>query len=258
MVKLTLKKNLQQGKCSLGTWITLGHASIAEIFARAGFDWLVVDLEHSTISLDQAGELIRTIDLAGVAPLVRLTSNDINQIKRIMDAGAHGIVVPNVNTPQEAKDAVAATRYAPLGKRGVGLGRAQLYGPGFKEYLEWQKDGPLVIVMIEHRSALDRLDEIFSIEGVDGFIIGPYDLSCSMGIPGEFDRPEFISVMKHILEAGLKAGCAAGLHIVEPDQAALRRAISEGFSLIAYGVDIRMLDVSAREGIQVVKEMGGH
>lgn len=255
MAKLSLKKNLQQGKLSLGTWITLGHASIAEIFAKAGFDWLVVDLEHSTISIDQAGELIRTIDLAGVAPLVRLTFNDINQIKRVMDAGAHGIVVPNINTPQEAKDAVSATRYAPLGRRGVGLGRAQQYGPGFKKYLDWQKDGPIVIVMIEHESALDHLEDIFAVPGVDGFIIGPYDLSCSMGMPGEFERPEFAAVMQRILKVGLQAGCAAGLHIVEPDPAYLRQAISEGYCLIAYGVDIRMLDVSARVGVQVVEDI---
>jgi 2-keto-3-deoxy-L-rhamnonate aldolase RhmA len=254
MAKSNLKKNLQQGKLCLGTWITLGHASIAEIFAKAGYEWLVVDLEHSTISIEQAGELIRTIDLVGAVPLVRLTSNDINQIKRVMDAGAHGIVVPNVNTAQEARDAVAATRYAPAGRRGVGLARAQQYGHGFKEYLEWQKDSPVVIVQIEHQSALDHLEEIFAVSGVDGFIIGPYDLSCSMGMPGEFERPEFIAAMQRILKAGLKARCPAGLHIVEPDPVRLRQVVDEGYRFIAYSVDIRMLDVSARIGVQTAKE----
>jgi len=256
IIKLSLKSNLQQGKISLGSWITLGHAGIAEIFARAGFEWLVIDLEHSTISIEQAGELVRTIDLAGTAPLVRLTSNDVNQVKRLMDAGAHGIVVPNVNTAQEAKAAVTATRYAPVGRRGVGLARAQGYGPGFKDYLEWQKDGPVVIVQIEHQSALDHLEDIFAVPGVDGFIIGPYDLSCSMNIPGEFERPEFIAAMRHILRAGLRAGCPAGLHIVEPDVDRLRQVIDEGYRFIAYSVDIRMLDVSARIGVQIAKEMG--
>jgi 2-dehydro-3-deoxyglucarate aldolase len=255
MAKSSLKKNIQQGKLSLGTWITLGNASIAEIFAKAGFEWLVVDMEHSTISIEQAGELIRTIDLAGSAPLVRLTSNDVNQIKRVMDAGAHGIVVPNVNTVQEAIDAVAATRYAPTGRRGVGLARAQLYGPGFKEYLKWQNDGPLVIVQIEHESALDNLENIFAVKGVDGFIIGPYDLSCSMGMPGEFERPEFISAVQRILKAGLKAQCPAGIHIVEPDPVRLCQVFEEGYRFIAYSVDIRMLDVSARVGVQTAKEV---
>jgi 2-keto-3-deoxy-L-rhamnonate aldolase RhmA len=250
-----LKAKLQSGQLCLGTWITLGHSAIAEIFAKAGFDWVVVDMEHSTISIEQVGELIRTIDLAGVSPLVRLTSNDINQIKRVMDAGAHGIVVPNVNSPKEAKDAVAATRYAPAGGRGVGLARAQRYGPGFNEYLEWQKDGPVIIVQIEHQSALDQLDEIFAVTGVDGFIIGPYDLSCSMGMPGEFERPEFIAAMQRILKAGLKAGCPAGMHLVEPDPVRLRQIVDEGYRFIAYSVDIRMLDVSARLGVHIAKKM---
>lgn len=252
----SLKTNLQQGRLCLGSWITLGHTGIAEIYARAGFEWLVVDMEHSTMSLDQAGELIRTIDLAGTAPLVRLTSNDINQIKRVMDAGAHGIVVPNVKSSMDAEDAVAATRYGPEGRRGVGLARAQQYGAGFRGYLEWQKDSPVVIVQIEDHSALGRLEEIFAVPGVDGFIVGPYDLSCSMGVPGEFERPEFTTAMQRILDAGLKAGCPAGLHIVEPDTERLRQVIHEGYRFIAYSVDIRMLDVSARVGVQFVKEKG--
>lgn len=256
MVKKELKSKLKNGQVSLGAWVTLSHPSIAEIFVKAGFDWVVVDLEHSTISIDQAGELIRTIDLAGAVPLVRLTSNDINLIKRVMDAGAQGIVVPNVNSPQAALDAVAATRYAPAGRRGVGLARAQQYGPGFKDYLDWQSNGPVVIVQIEHKSALDCLGEIFSVPGVDGFIIGPYDLSCSMGMPGEFDHPEFIQAMNRILQAGLKTQCPAGLHIVEPDAGRLKQGINEGYQFIAYSVDIRMLDVSARAGVQIVKESG--
>ena len=255
MMNTILKEKLRKGELAIGSWITLGNTGIAEILANSGFDWLVVDLEHTTISLEQAGELIRTIDLVGVPALVRLTNNDTNQIKRIMDAGAHGIVVPMVNSVDDALAAVAATRYAPNGHRGVGLARAQNYGPGFSDHLEWQKDGPLVIVQIEHKSALDHLAEIFSVSGVDGFIIGPYDLSCSMGIPGEFDRPEFIMAMSDILQAGLKAGCPAGLHIIEPDTERLRQVISEGYRFIAYSVDIRMLDVTARVGVQMAKKM---
>ena len=108
-----LKEKLRQNQLTLGSWITLGHSSIAEILAMAGYDWLVVDMEHTTISIEQAGELIRVIDLCGVAPLVRLTSNHPDQIKRVMDAGAHGIVVPMVNSVADAERAVAATRYAP-------------------------------------------------------------------------------------------------------------------------------------------------
>ena len=145
-----LKQKIKNKKLTIGSWITLGNTSVAEILSNAGYDWLVVDLEHTTISLDQAGELIRTIELSGVPSLVRLTSNDENQIKRVMDAGATGIVVPMVKNVDDAKSAVAATRYPPLGNRGIGLARAQKYGVAFQEYLKWQNDGPVVVVQIEH------------------------------------------------------------------------------------------------------------
>ncbi len=250
----TLKEKLKSKALALGSWITMGHPAIAEILARAGFDWLVVDLEHSTISVEQAGELIRVIDLCGVAPLVRLTSNHPDQIKRVMDAGAHGIVVPMVNSTAEAVRAVAATRYGPRGIRGVGLARAQGYGPGFNDYLQWQGEGPVVIVQIEHRNALDQLEAILTVPGVDGFIIGPYDLSCSMGMPGEFDNPAFVAAMQSILSTGLRLGCPAGMHIIEPDVMRLRQTIAQGYRFIAYSVDIRMLDVAARAGIAAIKQ----
>ena len=249
------REKVQSGRFSLGSWLTLGHPAVAEIMAKAGFDWLVIDLEHSAITIGEAAELIRVIDLCRCQPLVRLTSNDADQIKRVMDAGAHGIVVPMVNSPEEAARAVAATRYGPAGTRGVGLSRAQGYGTSFPDYLEWQKHGPIVLVQIEHKDAIDRLDAILGVPGVDGFLIGPYDLSCSLGIPGEFTRPEFVAAMTRIRETAKRVGSPAGLHIVEPDPAQLDRTIREGYRLIAYSVDFRMLDVSARQGIATSKEL---
>lgn len=254
-MKTTLRDKLNSRVLTLGSWMTIGHPAIAEIMAKSGFDWLVVDLEHSTISMETAGELIRTIDLCDVAPLVRLTSNDKNQIKRVMDAGAHGIIVPMVNSPEEAKQAVVATRYAPAGCRGVGLARAQGYGASFQDYLKWQGESPVVIVQIEHKDALECLEEILQVPGVDGFIIGPYDLSCSMHMPGQFDRAEFINTIQHIREVGQKLNCPSGIHIVEPDLLALEQSIQEGYSFIAYSVDIRLLDVNARLAVSKRREI---
>ena len=254
---LMLKEKIRNGELTVGSWITLGNTGIAEIMANAGFDWLVVDLEHTTISLEQAGELIRTIELVGVPALVRLTSNDVNQIKRVMDAGAHGIVVPMVNTPDDAVTAVAATRYPPNGIRGVGLARAQGYGTTFKNYLEWQSDmddGPIVVVQIEHIDAVTNLKEILDVPGVDAFIVGPYDLSCSMDIPGQFDHPEFKQTMKKIIDISNTLGAISGLHVVEPDSVKLNDAIASGHKFIAYSVDIRMLDVSARLGVNEIRK----
>ena len=254
-MKSSLKNKLKNNSLTIGSWISIGHTSIAEIFANAGFDWVVIDLEHTTISIEQAGELIRVVDLAGSAPLVRVTSIDPNQIKRVMDAGAHGIVVPSVNSSSDAELAVSSTRYGPHGIRGVGLGRAQGYGSNFNDYLEWQKTEPVVIVQIEHKDSLDHLEDIFSVSGVDGFLVGPYDLSCSMGIPGDFENPIFKKTMQQILDIAQKVGCPGGLHIVEPDEDRLRELINDGFLIIPYSVDQRMLDVSSRSALSLVNNL---
>lgn len=249
-----LKARIRRHELALGSWITIGHPAVAEIMAKAGFDWLVIDLEHSVIDLHTAGELIRIIDLCGVAPLVRLTSNDPDQIKRVMDAGAQGIVVPMVKSERDATLAVSATRYAPQGSRGVGLSRAQGYGTGFPDYLIWQRDGPVVIVQIEHVEAIAHLTEILTVAGVDGFIIGPYDLSCSLGVPGEFEHPDFIAAMARIRSIGRGLGCPAGLHVVEPNVETLARAVREGYTFIGYSVDMRVIDVGLRCGIAALRE----
>ena len=251
-----LKIKIRSKEITLGSWITIGNGSVAEIMANAGFDWLVIDLEHSFISIETAGELIRVIDLCGKSPLVRITSGDADQIKRVLDAGAHGIIVPSINTVCQAEAVVAATRYAPHGFRGVGLGRAQGYGASFNEYLEFQNNlGPLVIVMIEHIDALKDLVNILSVPGVDGFIIGPYDLSCSLGIPGELDRPEFLDVLNKIKAIGEEVGCPTGIHLVEPNEALLEKYVESGYNFIAYGVDMRMLDLASRLGVKKFHEV---
>ena len=171
---------------SLGSWITIGHPAVAEIMAAAGFDWLTVDLEHSAISIERAEEIIRIIELSGVKPFVRLSSHNPEQIKRVMDSGAHGIIVPMVKTAEEVTQAIAAVHYPPLGNRSVGLARAQKYGNAFEAYYNWQESNVMVIVQIEHIDAVDNIEAIFSVQGISGYIVGPYDLSASMGIPGDF------------------------------------------------------------------------
>ena len=247
---LELKQKLDNNQPTIGTWLTIPHPIIAEIMAKAGFDWITVDLEHTMTDLGSAGELIQVIDLCGVSALVRLTSNDRNQIKRVMDAGAGGIIVPMVNTREEAEAAVAATRYMPDGNRGVGLYRAQKFGNGFQDYIEWQKNNTVVIVQIEHIQAVNNLDDILSVDGVDAIFIGPYDLSCSMGIPGEFEHPDFLKTLDQINKLAAEKGICSGIHIVEPDPEALTTRLQEGYGLIAYSVDMRVLDVGLRLGIE--------
>ena len=223
--------------------------------ASAGFDWLAVDLEHSAITIQDAEDLIRVIDLKGVVPLVRLSSNNPEQIKRVMDAGAHGVIVPMVNSVRDAAAAVAAVKYPPVGKLSFGLARAQGYGVGFEEYLRWQQDHTMVLVQIEHIDAVNTHEEILSVPGVDAYFVGPYDLSGSIGVPGQFDHPEFVQAMKSIRQVAKASGKPGGVHIVEPTTAELVQSIKDGHSFVAYSIDTRILDTVCRDAVRQVTDL---
>jgi len=210
-------------------------------------------MEHSVIELRDAQELMQAIDLAGVPPLVRLTSNDENLIKRVMDAGAHGVVVPLVNSRDDAERAVRSVYYPPTGARGVGLARAQGYGASFSSYKEWLEQNAVVIVMIEHIDAVNAIDEILAVDGVDGFIIGPYDLSSSLGVPGEFDNPKVVGAIERICAGGKAAKKAGGIHVVDPNLDLIKKYLADGFTFIGYGMDVRFLDSMCRDHMATIK-----
>jgi len=249
MVAKSLKQKLASGEVTIGSWITLAHPGIAEIMARAGFDWLTIDLEHSVITVREAEELIRVINLCGVTPLVRLTGNDSDQIKRMMDAGAHGIIVPLVNSRADAERAVKAMYYPPRGERGTGLARAQGYGARFADYRAWLEAEGVMIAMVEHIDAVNDLESILTTPGVDGYIVGPYDLSSSLGKPGDFSNPAHVTAIERIRSVSAKLGKSGGVHVVEPDAEKLRDYIRQGFNFLAYSLDMRMLDISSRTGL---------
>ena len=246
---ISLKSKLARDKLTLGSWITLAHPAVAEIMSRAGFDWLAIDLEHSVITIREAEELIRVVELSRVSPLVRLSVNDPVQIKRVMDAGSHGVIVPMVNSVSDAKQAVEAVMYPPQGKRGVGLARAQGYGSTFESYRQWLNQERVIIVQVEHIEAVNNLEAILSVEGVDGFIVGPYDLSGSLGVPGQFDQPAVKEAMERIRSIGITSGKAFGIHVIEPDVEELRQRVNEGYNFVAYSLDIRMLDTACQTGV---------
>jgi 2-dehydro-3-deoxyglucarate aldolase len=242
---------------SVGSWIQIGHPAVAEIMASAGFDWLAIDLEHSAITLREAEDLIRIIDLKGVIPFVRLSSVNEEQIKRVMDAGAVGIIAPMVTCAEEAQRVVDSSKYPPEGSRSIGLARAQGYGARFDEYFERQKDELITVVQIEHVDAVENLEEIFMVPGVDAYIVGPYDLSGSIGKPGQFEDPEFLQLVRKIRTVAQDLKMPGGVHLVEPDPETLRHSIEEGNRFIAYGVDTRMLDTCCRESVSVWKGVTG-
>jgi 2-keto-3-deoxy-L-rhamnonate aldolase RhmA len=251
--RISLKEKLSKRELTIGSWIMLAHPSIAEIMVEAGFDWLVIDLEHTVIGIESAQNLIQVISLGGCVPLVRLTCNDPNQIKRVMDSGAHGVIVPLVNTREEAERAVSAVKYPPAGTRGVGLARAQGYGTEFDEYMDWQRRESVVIVQIEHIRAVENLESILTTPGVDGFIVGPYDLSGSLGVPGQFDHPDVKKALERVQEVTRDLDAASGFHVVQPNPEEVSEKIDEGYRFIAFGLDILFLGNSCRAGLSAIR-----
>jgi 2-dehydro-3-deoxyglucarate aldolase len=247
---VTLKKRIAAGELTVGSWLSFGYPGVCEIMATAGFDWLVVDMEHTAIDVSQAQQLIQIIDLAGCVPLVRVGENDPLAIKRAMDAGAHGVIVPMVNTVEEARRAVSSVLYPPAGTRGVGLGRAHAYGLGFEKYKAWAEQETILIVQIEHIEGVKNLEAILAVEGVDGFIVGPYDLSGSLGRPGDFTHPEVAAALERVRKVMNDSPKVGGYHVVHSNQPELQARIDQGYRFIAYGDDMVFLaeKVSAEAG----------
>ena len=250
---MSLKTRLARHELTIGSWITLGHPSIAEIMAKAGFDWLVLDTEHSVLELSEVQAIIQILDGQQCPAIVRLTSNHLDQIKRVMDAGASGIMVPMIKSAEDARAAVNAVYYPPEGTRGVGLARAQGYGASFQAYRQWLRDNAVIIAMIEHIQAIENIDAILSTPGIDAYIIGPYDLSGSMGRPGELEHPDVQAAIRQILQAGIRHHKAGGVHVIEPDPAMLQQRIGQGFTFLGYSLDIRMLDSLCRNHLNIIR-----
>lgn len=251
---VSLKKRIKAGELTLGSWITIGHPNVAEILANAGFDWLVIDIEHNPIDPAMVQTLLLTIQSKGVKAFVRVSKNEEVVIKQVLDAGADGIIVPMVCSKEDAIQAVNYAKYPPIGKRGVGLARAQQYGRQFEEYKQWVNDGLVVIAQIEHIDGINNLEEIISVPGIDGTIIGPYDLSGSMGMPGEFEKPVVKEALKRYIDVCKAHKFPMGFHVVNADPAKIQEKIDEGYTFVAYGTDFLFMGDTARDGMNVLKE----
>ncbi len=238
MKKSSLKTKLKSKELTIGSWISFGFTQTCEIMANAGFDWLVIDMEHTVIDHHQCLNLIQIIERNGVTPLVRVGANNPLLIKRAMDAGAHGVIVPMVNTLNDAQTAIDALYYPPSGSRGVGLGRAQNYGIGFEKYKKWADKETMFFPQIEHIEGVNNLEKILSLELVDGFIIGPYDLSGSLDVPGQWNHPTVIKALEKVNKVLNESDKPGGFHVVHSNHKELIQRIAEGYTFNAYGDDM--------------------
>lgn len=249
-----LKQKLKINELTIGSWITIGHHSIIEIMASAGFDWLTIDMEHSAIELTEAQNLIAHIQANGMEALVRVGKNEEVIIKRVLDAGANGVIVPMVNSKEDALQAVNHVKYPPKGKRGVGLARAQKYGIGFEEYKKKLNDEIVVIAQVEHIDSVNNLEEILSVDGIDGIIIGPYDLSGSMGKPGQFNDTDVKQAIKKVEEICKRLKKTLGFHIIQPDNKELTIKIKDGYTFLAFSLDFLFLGEKVRMEMFEIKK----
>lgn len=251
---MSLKNKLKKNQLTIGSWIMMGHPMSIEVLALAGFEWLVIDIEHTPIDLETVQSLIRTIQASDMKALVRVSKNEEVIIKRVLDMGADGIIVPMVNSKEDAKRAVNYAKYPPIGKRGVGLFRATRYGMKFEEYKKWVDDELVIIAQIEHIDAVNNIDEILQIEGIDGTIIGPYDLSASMGYPGEFEREDVKDAVQKVLDRCKAFNIPSGFHVVDTDPEKLQIKIEQGCTFLAYGIDYFFMRDAAINGMNKIIE----
>jgi 4-hydroxy-2-oxoheptanedioate aldolase len=247
----SVKAALKAGKPSVGTWLSLGSITAARFMARAGFAWLTTDIEHSLVDWETATHMFASIADAGCIALARVPANRHDHIKRVLDNGAHGIVVPMVNSRDEALAAVSAVLYPPAGNRSVGGSvHALNFDTSANDYYAHANEELLIVLQCEHIRAVEDADSIFSVPGIDAIFVGPNDLAASMR--GKDGRPPSAEAtkeaMKHILATCRKHKVAPGLHCGSAEEARLR--IEEGWQLIAIGSELKMLLNGANEVIQ--------
>ena len=250
----SLKEKLKKNELTIGSWIMIGHPISVEVMALAGFEWLVIDMEHTAIDISTAQNLITTIQAHGIKALVRVSKNEEVIIKQVLDIGADGIIVPMVNSKEDAIKAVEFAKYPPIGKRGVGLYRASKYGVKFEEYKKWVEEELVIIAQIEHIDGVNNIEEILRVEGIDGTIIGPYDLSGSMGYPGEFDRADVKIAVQKVLDKCKDYNIPSGFHVVDTNPDKLKEKIKDGCTFLAYGIDYFFMRDLAIDGMKKIKK----
>jgi len=237
-----VKRALKAGEASVGAWLSLGSITASRFMARAGFAWLTVDLEHTLVDWETATHMFASIADAGCIALARVPSNRHDHIKRVLDNGAHGVVVPMVNSREEAEDAVSACLYPPIGTRSVGGSvHALNFGGTATDYYARANDELLIVLHCEHIKAVEDADRIFSVPGIDAIFVGPNDLAASMrskeGRPPSGEATA--EAMRHILTTCRKHKVAAGLHCYSGEEA--RHRIEEGWQLVGIASELKMM-----------------
>ena len=238
------RKRLRERQTLLGTLVNSTDPASAEILAEVGFDWLFIDAEHGPHETTDLLSVLRAVDHR-IPCVVRVPAPEEIPIKKTLDIGATGIIAPQTNTVEQVESVVRYCRYSPQGSRGVGLGRATTYGQGFADYVGTANDNVAVIVQAEHIEAVENIEAIVQVEGVDAILIGPYDLSASLGKMGQVTDPEVVAAIDHVTDVCHAAEMPLGIFGVTAEAVIPYR--DKGFSLIVSGVDLLMIAQTAKQ-----------
>lgn len=239
-----IRKKLREGQYSLGSWMQIPNGSVAEIMGQAGYDWVAIDMEHGSFSTHQLPDLFRALELGGTMPLVRLAQGHAKDCKQALDAGAGGVIVPMIENAAQLVSVRDACRWPPAGTRGVGFSRANLFGNYFDQYSE-EAQAPFLVAMIEHIRAVDQLEEILTVEGLDAILIGPYDLSASLNLTAKFEYKDYLVALQRIRDLCFKYKIPCGIHVVNPSVEQLRNRIDEGYRFLPFSIDSVLLNKAA-------------
>ncbi|MCJ7608059.1 aldolase/citrate lyase family protein [Candidatus Bathyarchaeota archaeon] len=243
MKEYMLKKSIREGRVLCGMSISTPAPSLLEIVGYSGFDFTYVDLEHSVIDLEFLTNMVVASELSGMGTLVRVSDNQGTPIRKALEIGADGVIVPHVNTREDAENAVQAARFPPRGKRGFGaMVRAShfnLPAKGMEEYAWHSNEGVIVVAQIEEREAVENIDEITDTEGIDALLLGPSDLSLSLGIPGQFQKPEMVASINRVMETAqrkrIPVMCTVSYLVRPVTVESIRAWIDKGLRLLLFG-----------------------
>ena len=255
MERKKLKDSLRNREKLFGAWVSYAEPSITETFAKAGFDFLAIDMEHSTITLPQAQRIIAASQFYNVPCLPRPVSHSNDFFKPLLESGSDGLLVQMVNTTDEVEKIINYLKYPPIGKRSYGVNRAQEYGFEFNNYITNWNDESTLIIQVESIEAVNNIDNLLSFDQIDGVMIGPYDISGSLGVPGDTNHPKVIEASKKVINSCKKYGKSCGTQLNDPNPKNIQSLFDLGYTYATLGSDLFVLWKWAEQMQQIIKKI---
>jgi len=237
----TLKSKLRSRERVFGGWVSYPDPAIAETFCRAGFDFVAIDMEHTTISLEQAKRIITSCQAEGSLCFPRPVSHNNDILKPLLEAGADGMFIQMVETADQVRKLIDNLKFPPVGRRSYGVNRAHGYGFDFEDYIETWNDSSTLVIQIESAAAVENIDSLLAFEDVDGVMIGPYDISGSLGIPGQVNHPKVREAAKHVVESCKRFNKSCSTQVADVSAEAVRDVFDQGYTFVILGSDLFVL-----------------